>query len=151
MRNMKYLSGFLDKLFPDDTDFFGNSWLITRIGNPEKFIEFVLLEAPEGSVWSLRDDTWLKTLDKLSQSDLDGSKLDLTEDVRKKLISLLPSLQIKDSVSAHNIQSSDGSTFFKSYDCLACVWLSKEIPEKIMSSASKKYNFDYEDQNESKT
>ena len=43
----------------------------------------------------------------------------------------------------HNIQSPNGRAFFKSYDCLSSVWLSKEISEKIMSSAAKKYNFNY--------
>ncbi len=147
--------GILDKIInpmmSNESSFIKNSWQITRIGSTEKFIEFVLLQAPEGCVWALGDDTALETLDNLSENGLSQDEIKISEDIRKKLIALLPALKISENIVSHSIQLPDGNLFLKSYDNLTCVWLSKLIPENIMISAIAKYDFNYKDSNDCKT
>ena len=122
-----------------------HTWEITRIGSPERFMEFALNQAPLNSVWYFDCIADKEKLKKLTSLGLQDNEVTLNRETLSELVELLPELSVEDNLIHHGILLPDRSAFLITYDNLTCVWLSKSIDESTMNSASSEYNFDYAD------
>lgn len=122
-----------------------NTWEITRIGNPSKFMSFVLSNAGEGSTWKLELVGEPENIQPLRMHGLKDNELVLTKKNINEVIEVLPSINLDSSIIEHSVLLESGENLLTTYDNLSCAWLSKKIDKEVMEKASSKYGFTFED------
>jgi hypothetical protein len=121
-----------------------NTWVITRIGNHNNFMDFIFSNVESDHKWLIEMVQDHDIVEYLSTISPEGKPIPLTDTNVSKIRDLLFSINFTDDLLHQTIYNESGCLLV-AYDNMAHCWVSKQIPIKIMEHAAKLYDFDFED------
>jgi len=125
---------------PDLTD----TWVITRIGNRNKFMDFIFSNVNSDHKWLIEIVKDQEIIELLSTISTEGKPIPLTYSNVSRIRDLLPRFNLIDDFVNQTIYN-EFDCLFVAYDNMTHCWVSKQMPIKIMQHAAKIYDFNFED------
>ena len=122
-----------------------NTWEITRIGNPTKFLQFVISNVTDKAQWQINGIMDKSNLEPLTNLTSKKGVVEIDNGNIEDIIAILPGLNLEGGILEQKLILKDGTKLLISYDNLSCVWVSKIISEEKIKAASIECDFDYED------
>lgn len=140
MHWIKKLFGFVSL---PDVDL-SNSWEVSEMSDPVKFMDFILSQATPEDEWKIEMVFTKQTLAALRQFAPEGAPITLIPETVSALRSLLPSFDFNSDFIHHTVARGD-EFLMVSYDNLSCCWVSKRVSEDQMQAAARQCGFEFED------
>ncbi|QDU93632.1 hypothetical protein [Lignipirellula cremea] len=129
--------------FPEKQPELLDTWEVSAMSDPVKFMDFIFSVATPEDVWQV-DLATRETFEALRRFEGSGNVIQLTPTTVSALRPFLPSFDFDLAILHHRV-TRDDDFLMVSYDNLSCCWVSKRVSEERMQRAARECGFQFKD------